>query len=316
MPFLDTLIIRKPDGSVKLCIYRKKTHTDQYLQFSSHHALHQKLGVIRTLLDRKDSIVTEESDRRDEELRITNALSECGYPKWAVSKVKQERQNPKPKISQKKANDADKTKGLVVVPYVAGITERVTRVFRKHGFSVASKPHKTLKSYLVHPKDKLDPLQKADAIYDIPCANCPKSYVGETGRSFGVRLEEHKKDVKKFEDKPYTRAARAESTSEQHKSAITDHVVETNHSIEWDSAKVIDRESDKTTRWLKEAIWIRRRGDNVMNRDEGAYKLNTIFDQLITTPTTAVSKVNRTVTKSRRKGCQSDESDSLSLKRH
>ncbi|XP_072033394.1 uncharacterized protein [Amphiura filiformis] len=46
IPLLDTLIIRKPDGSVKLCIYRKSTHTDQYLQFTSQHPLHQKLGVI------------------------------------------------------------------------------------------------------------------------------------------------------------------------------------------------------------------------------------------------------------------------------
>ncbi|XP_072033051.1 uncharacterized protein [Amphiura filiformis] len=59
IPILDTLITRKPDGSVKLSIYRKKTHTDQYLQFSSHHPLHQKLGVVRTLLDRSDALVTE-----------------------------------------------------------------------------------------------------------------------------------------------------------------------------------------------------------------------------------------------------------------
>ena len=35
----------------------KKTHTDKYLNFISHHPLHQKLGVIRTLFNRCDDIL-------------------------------------------------------------------------------------------------------------------------------------------------------------------------------------------------------------------------------------------------------------------
>ena len=59
IPFIGTLTVRKPDGTVKLLVYRKKTYTDRYLNFDSQHPLHQKLGVIRTLMDRKNNIVTE-----------------------------------------------------------------------------------------------------------------------------------------------------------------------------------------------------------------------------------------------------------------
>ena len=36
LPFLDLLLNRTENSGLKLHIYRKSTHTDQYLNFSSH----------------------------------------------------------------------------------------------------------------------------------------------------------------------------------------------------------------------------------------------------------------------------------------
>ena len=65
---------KKQDGSVKLLVDRKKTHTDQYLHFTSHHPLQHKLSVSRTLMDRKDKVVTEPQDKEQEESKVKEAL--------------------------------------------------------------------------------------------------------------------------------------------------------------------------------------------------------------------------------------------------
>ena len=77
LPFLDTFIIRTEDGTVKLLVYREKTHTDEYLNFPSHHALRHKLGVIKTLLDRCNNIVSEPEDNDKGMEHITKALERC-----------------------------------------------------------------------------------------------------------------------------------------------------------------------------------------------------------------------------------------------
>ena len=43
IPFLDTVVMPQPDGSLLTSLYRKPTHTDQYLQWNSHHHLSANL---------------------------------------------------------------------------------------------------------------------------------------------------------------------------------------------------------------------------------------------------------------------------------
>ena len=65
-----------------------------------------------------------------------------------------------------------------------------------------------------------------------------------------------------------------------HKSAITDHMTQQNHIVDWEGVSFVDRESDWRTRGIKEAIWIRKT-KNSMNRDEGRYRLSHIYDDLL-----------------------------------
>ena len=85
-----------------------------------------------------------------------------------------EKKEQKTKGNNKRENDT-KTKGMVVLPYVHEDSEKLARIFKKRGIMTAMKPHSTLKSLLVHPKDKTDP---EEGVYTIDCKGCDKKYIG------------------------------------------------------------------------------------------------------------------------------------------
>ena len=109
LPMLDAKATRQSDGSIEVSVFRKKTHTDQYLAFQSHHPLHHKLGVIRTLLDRSDTLITSEQEKMKEEKHIIGALRNCGYPSCTISKVKKMRATPKDKSNNKDTQNTTPT---------------------------------------------------------------------------------------------------------------------------------------------------------------------------------------------------------------
>ena len=167
------------------------------------------------------------------------------------------KQKTSKKVTKKK-DDTNKCRGMTVLPYVDGVTEKVSRVMKSYNVAAASKPHTTLCSLLFHPKDKRDDYNTTDALYCFPCMDCEVEYIGETGRKFGTRLNEHKSGVENVSKSVITRASRKQSLSSVHKSAVTDHVVERNHVIGWDRAKVIGTEQNRYKRRMKEAIEIRK----------------------------------------------------------
>ena len=72
LAFLDTLSVINEDGTIRTRVFRKETHTDQYLNFNSNQPFEHKRGVVRTLTHRANSIVSDLGDRKRELEHVGN----------------------------------------------------------------------------------------------------------------------------------------------------------------------------------------------------------------------------------------------------
>ena len=86
IPFLDTIVKPEVKGSLSTTVYRKPTHTDQYLQWDSDHDLSAKFSVINTLCHRVKTVCSNPELLKQEKEHLRKALTQCKYPKWAWGK--------------------------------------------------------------------------------------------------------------------------------------------------------------------------------------------------------------------------------------
>ena len=56
IPSLDTTVKPGADGRLSFTVYRKPSHTDQYLEWDSHHHQSAKYSVINTLTHRAKTV--------------------------------------------------------------------------------------------------------------------------------------------------------------------------------------------------------------------------------------------------------------------
>ena len=85
---------------------------------------------------------------------------------------------------------------FISAPYFPGLSESFKQLFKYTPVQVCFKGQKTIKSMLMHPKDKVDPSLKKDIVYQWSCSkpNCKSSYIGETSRSLCEQVKEQSKE--------------------------------------------------------------------------------------------------------------------------
>ena len=141
----------------------------------------------------------------------------------------------------------------VVIPYGRGCSERLARILSKYDVRTSYKPFNKLHTIFGLPKDPVEPQNVCGVVYEIPCKDCSKTYIGQTTNSLHTRLQQHRAACRLLQP---------------NKSALAEHSIEQSHAIDWANARVVTRQTAWRQRLFQEAFFTAQRSDRALNRTE------------------------------------------------
>ena len=248
LPFLDVLIVKSGDGALNTEVYRKPTHTNQYLNYSSNHPTFVKQGIVKCLKSRAVAI---SSNKRllDKEISVLHkAFRSNGYPTDVLDRLLLS-ESHKTRLGGESSSSQTRPFTTITLEYVPNFSEKIRRVLADFNVRTVFKSSTTLRSLLCQTKPN-DSLQRSkEVVYSLPC-QCSDIYIGETGRPLAVRIKEHKDNV---------------SRRKVFSSLVAEHAVSNGHHFDWESAACLYKESNPKKRKFIESAFIAC-GNNIVSQ--------------------------------------------------
>ena len=259
LPFTD-LNIKRVGNKFVTEVYRKPTHTLRFSHWRSNRPKDCQLNNMKGLLYRAENLCDLDQDKQKEKTLITNAFIACDYPVPAVDRMIK---NYRPKTEEEKIKqkEEDAKFDKIYLPYVPKISDILRKQLKKENVKVIFTRGRTIGDLICNNKPKIPRERWKNKVYQIPCKDCEKIYIGETSQWFDERESQHKRAV----------------SNKDTTNGIAQHVYETSHIINWEKAELIDSHKYQRNRKIKEAIYINAfapgNGDFgcLMNQDMGTY---------------------------------------------
>ena len=146
------------------------------------------------------------------------------------------------------------------------LQKKITRIFKAFNIKVCTKTIKTIKNILPTTKDFIDFNQQTGAIYQYIL------YIGQTSRSFETKCSEHKRDLNQ------RNLAKIDDNNINKKTALVKHVVNFQHSIDFDNSSILAFESDFFKHRFLESFFINNQITKVNEKENCFY--NKIYNEL------------------------------------
>lgn len=262
LAFLDTLVIRKVDGSLKTRWFQKPTSSGRLLNFNSHHPLAHKTSVALGLIYRAIKL-SSSCFHKDNLLIVKDILKRNNYPSEFVDCCIE--RFKKTHLDDNSVNAVDKQENRFRFPFIKGLSQNITRCFRKSDWKPAFYNIKKIGHIYSKLKDPVKLRDRSDIIYKIECS-CGLAYVGQTTQYLKKRIYQHQYSCR---DKNKTKDL----------TALAAHHFETGHQFDFENVKILDNESIKLKRNYSEMIQICLH--NTVNCKTDTENLNCLYLGLI-----------------------------------
>jgi hypothetical protein len=145
--------------------------------------------------------------------------------------------------------------------------QRLAKIINKYNGALKVVPYfKTGRKLLSYFSAKIKQFVRDTSVgvYKLPCMDCNRSYIGETGKSMRIRMKQHESNCRNSENRDIPGAV------------VKHHKL--GHSIDFENACVIYPESHMTKRKIAESFLISQQRKQVMDDNKSSFSLR-VFKQ-------------------------------------
>ncbi|XP_072380769.1 uncharacterized protein [Diabrotica undecimpunctata] len=256
--FLDMRIMRGCDLRLSTSWYRKEMASNRFLNYHSCHAMRYKYNLVQALSFRVHRL-THPSHRRDSLNLLKSILLQNSYPLYVINKFlfstsytlsrhsltdnSQVQGHPDISIGTPE-NDSHSVPSSHIryysLPYFPHLTEKLAKLLTLATVKIGVKNVRSVGKLFSKTKTPLNPLEKINVVYNIPCMDCNLCYIGQTRRSLKGRLTSHKSDIR----------------CHKHFCALAQHILTSDHRPDYEQIKIICTESNHFKRSFLEMCHI------------------------------------------------------------
>lgn len=260
IPFLDINVIRE-NNKIITDWYKKPTSSSRYIPFHSQHPFFQKINLILALKHRIISLSHKKFHLKNLNI-LKSILKENNYPDHLLNKFLNSSYKSKQKFRNTNNNFNIKYKKLL---HIKDLTPKLLKLLKLDNIVISNYCSNTFEKYYSKLKDKISQSDYSNIIYSLKCLDCNQNYIGQSSQKLKFRLAQHISDIK----------------CKPNACALTKHISNTLHSVDFKNPKILTYEKDKLKRTFLEMCYIKKYDKNNLNYNSDIHNLNSMYSYLL-----------------------------------